>query len=442
MELKEDKIIKLIIKYSIPAILSMMIASLYNTIDRAFIGSIEDVGALAISGLGITMPIFTIIGAFCVSLAIGASTSMSIKLGENNKEEAQKILANVFIIEAIVGIFICILGNLYIDEILYFFGASENTISYARDYISVIFFGSWFNLPGFALNSAIRADNRPKLASNMLIFTCILNIILDPIFIFKYDMGIKGAALGTIICQFITFILSLYYFTLGNSNLKLKKENFKLDKKIMKMILAIAITPFLMELASGFIHLVINRQLKLYGSDLAIGAMATISSICLMFLMPVFGLSQAVQTIVAYNHGAKQHHRTRQTLKIANIISVVMLFVGFLLIRIYPNLFISIFTKDKEMIDIALNGLRIYSISLPIIGISIITTSYFQSINKIKLSIVLGLLRQVILLIPIILIVPRIYKLEGVWLSQPLADIGAMIIALIVVIRYNKKTTH
>ena len=425
--LKEEKISKLL--------LAMMVASLYNTVDRAFIGSIKDVGALAISGLGVTMPLFTILGAFCVAIAVGGSTNISIKLGEGNKEEAEKILGNTFLLELIVGISIMVIGTIFLEDILYIFGASNDTLKYAKEYMSVILFGAWFNLPGFALNSAIRADGRPKLAANMMIVSCILNLILDPIFIFCFDMGIQGAAIGTIICQLVICIWSMHYFTRGKSNLKLKVKNIKIKFNILKPIIVIALTPFFMELASGSIHLVTNRVLKIYGGDLSIGAMAAITSICLMFLMPVFGLSQGMQTIIAYNYGAKEYDRARKALFSAIIAGTIILTLGFVLIKIYPEKFIGIFTNDDKLISLALNGIKIYSITLPIIGISILGTVYFQSIGSAKVSMVLGLLRQVIILIPVILVVPKIYGLDGVWMSQPIADLGAMIVVGLFLIR-------
>lgn len=433
--LKEEKISKLLLKYSVPAILAMMVASLYNTVDRAFIGSIKDVGALAISGLGVTMPLFTILGAFCVAIAVGGSTNISIKLGEGNKEEAEKILGNTFLLELIVGIVIMVIGTIFLEDILYIFGASNDTLKYAKEYMSVILFGAWFNLPGFALNSAIRADGRPKLAANMMIVSCILNLILDPIFIFWFDMGIQGAAIGTIICQLVICIWSMYYFTRGKSNLKLKVKNIKIKFNILKPIIIIALTPFFMELASGSIHLVTNRVLKVYGGDLSIGAMAAITSICLMFLMPVFGLSQGMQTIIAYNYGAKEYDRARKALFSAIIAGTIILTLGFVLIRIYPEKFIGIFTNDDKLISLALNGIKIYSITLPIIGISILGTVYFQSIGSAKVSMILGLLRQVIILIPVILVVPKVYGLDGVWMSQPIADLGSMIVVGLFLIR-------
>lgn len=434
-ELKNEKIGRLLLKYSLPAILSMMVTSLYNTVDRAFIGSIKDIGALAISGLGVTMPLFTILGAFCVAISVGGSTNISIKLGEEKREEAERILGNTFILSIIVALIIMIFGFYFLEKILYFFGASKETIIYAEDYMRVILIGAWFNFPGFALNNAIRAEGNPKLAGKIMIISCVLNIILDPIFIFLFHMGIKGAALATIICQFIVFLWTMYYFTLGKSNLKLRIKGKILNKNILRAIILIALTPFFMELAAGFIHLITNRILKDYGGDLAIGAMTSITSIYLLFLMPVFGLSQGMQTIVAYNYGAKEYKRAKKTLLMTIIIATLILTLGLVLIRIYPREFINIFTKDKELINIALNGLKIYTIALPTLGISILGAVYFQSIGNVKKSIFLSLLRQVILFIPIVFIIPRVYGINGVWISQPLADIGTTILILIFLIK-------
>ena len=427
-ELKEEKIWRLIVKYSVPAILAMMVTSLYNTVDRAFIGSMKDVGALAISGLGVTMPILTILGAFCVGLAVGGSTNIAIKLGEGNKEEAEKSLGNTVAIELLVGIVMMIISIFYLEDILYFFGASNDTIKYSMDYMSVIMCGAWFNLPGFAMNSAIRAEGNPKFASNMMIIGCLLNLILDPIFIFGFGMGIKGAALGTVICQLVICLWSGYYFTLGKSNLKLKLKNIRIESKIIKGIVVIALTPFCMELASGFIHLITNKVLKVYGGDLAIGAMTAITSINLLFMMPVYGISQGMQTIIAYNYGAKQFERSKKVLSIGMVVAIAFLSIGLLAIIFFPKQLIGIFTKDARLMELALNGISIYSLTLPAIGICILGTVYFQSIGSAKKSIVLSLLRQVIVFIPLILVVPKYFGLNGVWIAQPLADIVSMII--------------
>ena len=426
--LRYENISKLLVKYSVPAILAMMVTSLYNTVDRAFIGSMEGVGALAISGLGVTMPIMTILGAFCVAIAVGGSTNVSIKLGENNREEAERIIGNTVALELAVGITITIIGTLFLDKLLYAFGASGETIKYSKEYISIIFICAWYNLPGYSLNCCIRGEGNPKLASKIMITSCILNIILDPIFIFGFDMGIKGAALGTVICQLFICIWSIYYFTLGKSNLKLRLKNIRLDKKILKLIITIALTPFFMEMAAGSIHLVTNKVLKIYGGDLSIGAMTAVTSISLMFLMPIFGLSQGMQTIIAYNHGAKQAKRARKTLFLGIIYGTVFLSVASILVRTFPEIFVGIFTKDDTLMEIAVQGININLITLPIIGVSVLGAVYFQSIGESKKSIFLSLLRQVILLIPIVIFLPKVLGLKGVWMAQPIADFFAMFI--------------
>ena len=437
--LRNESISKLLVRYSVPAILAMMVTSLYNTVDRAFIGSIENVGALAISGLGITMPLFTILGAFCVAIAVGGSTNVSIKLGEGNKEEAEKIMGSTVALELAVGITMVLVGIFFLDKILYAFGASDQTIKYARDYMSIIFAGAWFNLPGFALNSCIRGEGNPKLAARMMITSCILNLILDPIFIFGFDMGIKGAALGTVICQLFIFTWSMYYFTLGKSNLKLKLKNIRLNNKLIKLILAIAMTPFFMEIAAGSIHLVTNKILKIYGGDLSIGAMTAVTSISLMFLMPIFGLSQGMQTIIAYNHGAKQPKRARQTLLLGILYGTIILTIGFILINLFPKVFVGIFTKDETLMEMAVEGISINLITLPIVGVSVLGSVYFQSVGEAKKSIFLSLLRQVIILIPVIIITPKVYGLKGVWASQPIADFLAMFIVGLFLYKEFKK---
>ena len=437
--LRYENISKLLVKYSVPAILAMMVTSLYNTVDRAFIGSMENVGALAISGLGITMPLFTILGAFCVAIAVGGSTNVSIKLGEGNREEAEKLIGSTFALELVVGIIMVLVGIFFLDNILYAFGASDDTIKYARDYMSIIFAGAWFNLPGFALNSCIRGEGNPKLAARMMITSCILNLILDPIFIFGLGLGIKGAAIGTVISQLFIFAWSTYYFTLGKSNLKLRLKNIRLNNKLIKLILAIAVTPFFMELAAGSIHLVTNKILKIYGGDLSIGAMTAVTSISLMFLMPIFGLSQGMQTIIAYNYGAKEEKRARKTLFIGILYGTILLTIGFILVKLMPEFFVGIFTKDETLMKMAIEGININLITLPIVGISVLGSVYFQSTGEAKKSMFLSLLRQVIILIPVIIIVPQIYGLKGVWAAQPISDFLAMFIVGLFLYKKFKK---
>ena len=434
--LANDKTSKLLVKYSIPAIIAMLVTCLYNTADRAFIGSMEGVGAYAISGLGVTMPLFTLIGAFGVAVSVGGSTNISIKLGAKEKEEAERLLGNTFALELLGGFVIMVLGLVFIDQILYAFGASAKTLPYAKDYMSVILLGAVVNLSGFSLNGAIRADGRPKLAATIMIVCSLLNLVFDPLFIFYF--GIKGAAIGTVICQLINFIWTTYYFTKGNSNLKLRLKNIRLKKEAVIAILTISITPFCMEVVTGSIHLVTNKFLQGYGGDLAIGAMTTITSINLMFLMPIYGLSQGMQTLIAYNFGAKEYERTKKILLQGMFAAFVFLFIGFLLTRFFPDIFVNIFTKDAVLEKICLEGIKIYLITLPLLGVCVLGPIYFQSIGKIKQSMFLTLLRQVILFIPIISVISKFMGMKGVWMSQPIADILAVIIITVFLVREIK----
>lgn len=440
--LAKDNISKLLFKYSIPAILAMLVTCLYNTVDRAFIGSMDSVGAYAISGLGVTMPVFTIIGAFGIAVSVGGSTNISIELGRDDIKEAEKILGSTFALEILGGIVSMVLCLVFIDQILYLFGASDNTIIYAKEYMATMLMGSVINLAGFSLNAAIRADGRPKLAATIMIICSLLNLIFDPLFIFYFGFGIKGAAIGTVICQFINFIWTTYYFTRGKSNIKLRFENIRLDRNVIVVILTVAATPFCMEIVTGFIHLVTNKFLHIYGGDLAIGAMTAITSISLMFYMPIFGLSQGMQTLIAYNYGAKEFARAKNVLMQGIFAAVVFLTLGLLLIRIYPDAFVNIFTKDPRLQEICLSGIKIYLSTMPLVGICILGPIYFQSIGRVKYSIFLTLLRQVILFIPIISIISKSMGMKGVWISQPIADISAaLIISVFLTKEIMRKTT-
>ncbi|MCC0632438.1 MATE family efflux transporter [Clostridioides sp. ZZV15-6388] len=429
--LRREKIWILLFRYSIPAIIAMMVTSLYNIVDRAFIGSMEGVGSIAIAGLGVTMPVFTLIIAFGMLVSVGASTSLSIKLGERNKKEAEKILGNALTLSIIISIIITVLGLVFLEDILFLLGASKDSISYAKDYMSVILVGTPFNLIAFSLNNAIRAEGNPKLAARTMIVGCILNLILDPIFIFVFNLGIKGAAIATVLCQVVVFIWVAHYFIRGKSNLKLKKYNLKLDINITKKIFAIGMTPFAMEVAISITHVLTNNSLKVYGGDLAIGAMTALTSILLMFMMPVFGLNQGMQTIISYNYGAKQFDRAKKTLILSILVSIVILSFGFLVVQVFPEAFVGIFNKDSNLMEIAVRGININLITLPIMGISIVGPVYFQCVSKVKHSMFLTLLRQFILFIPLIIVLPIRFNLDGVWLAQPIADFIAMIIVLL-----------
>lgn len=422
---------KLLLQYSIPAIIGMVVNALYNIVDRMFIGNIPDIGSLAITGVGITMPIMTIVLAFGMLIGIGTTANISLNLGKGNRTTAEKLLGNAFTLSIIVGLAIAITGTIFANPILNLFGASENTLFYAKEYIGIILLGCTFNILSFALNSTVRADGNPKMSSITMVIGCGANIILDYLFIFVLNLGVKGAALATIISQAITFFIILYYYTAGNSNLKLKIENFKLKKHLVTMTFAIGIAPFATQIANSLVQVIANNALKTYGSDLAIGAMTVISSLNIIFMMPIFGINQGCQPIIGFNYGAKKYERAKEAFKYATIAACVICIIGFISIQYFPTQIISLFNNDPELTTLAIKGIRIYLLMMPVVGINIVATSYYQSIGKAKISMFVSLLRQVILLIPFTIILPKFIGLDGVWAAGACADSLSVIITLV-----------
>ncbi|MDU7964799.1 MAG: MATE family efflux transporter, partial [Clostridium perfringens] len=384
--LGEESELKLLIKYSVPAIIGMLVNALYNIVDRIFIGHIPGVGPMAITGVGITMPIMSILLGFGMLIGIGATANISIKFGQNKRKDAEKILGNSVVLITIISLVLTIVGIVFANSILHLFGASEATIFYAKEYINVILLGTIFNLMSFSLYSTIRADGiradgNPKMSAAVMVLGCIINVILDAVFIFVFNLGIKGAALATVISQIVTTSIMLYYYTFGGSNLKLKLETLKLDWGLVKIVLAIGVAPFSMQMAASVVQVIANNALRMYGGDLAIGAMAAISSIAMIFLMPIFGINQGSQPIIGYNYGAKKYERAQKTVKLAMIAATIILVLGGILIQAFPALVISMFNSDPKLLEIGVPGLRIYLFMMPIIGISIIGSNYFQSIG-------------------------------------------------------------
>jgi len=421
-ELSEQSIGKLLIKYSIPAIVGMLVNALYNVVDRIFIGNIKGIGALAITGVGITMPIVTVLFAFAMLMGIGGTANISIKLGQGKKEEAEKILGNAVSLGIIVGIILMIIGIVFADRLLMTFGGTPSTIPYGRAYIHIILLGTIFSVLGFGFTSMMRADGNPKMAAGTMIVGCLLNIVLDALFIFSFGMGIAGAALATIISQALTACIGIVYFTKGKSHLKLRKANLRLEKKWVKAIVAIGAAPFSMQIAVSLVQVIMNNVLRATGEEMAIGAMTAIVSIIMMVLMPIFGINQGAQPIIGYNYGAKNYKRSKKTALLSMGAASVILFLGFILIQSIPDTLIRMFDGEGTMARVAVPGLRLYSITVPIVGISIIGANYFQAIGKASKAMFLSLLRQVIILIPMILILSKTAGLTGIWLAQPISD--------------------
>ena len=430
--LGEEKISKLLMEFSIPAIIGMVVNTLYNIVDRMYIGNIKDIGGLALTGVGITMPIMTIIMAFGMLIGIGTSARISLKLGEHKREEAEKHLGNAFTLIIIASVLITIIGLVFMHKILGLFGASADTEVYAREYMQIIFFGTIFNMLSFGLNHSIRSDGSPKIAMLSMLIGAGTNIILDPIFIFVFGMGVRGAAIATVISQVVSTIWILYYFTKGKSNLKIKREYLSLDKAIVLSIFSIGVSPFSMQIAQSIVQVLANNALKTYGGDLAIGAMTIINSVAMIFMMPIFGLNQGSQPIIGYNYGAEKYKRVKQAVKSATIVATIIVSIGWIITQAAPHLLISIFNRDEQLVGIASTGMRIFLFMLPVVGAQVISSNYFQSIGKAKISMFLSLLRQVILLIPCLIILPKIFGLTGVWLAGAVADGLSSLITLII----------
>lgn len=428
-ELEERDIKELLIKFSIPAIIGMLVNALYNIVDRIFIGKV--VGRDAIAGLAVTFPISTVIMAFGMLVGLGASTLISIKLGEKNRDGAERILGNAVILDTVISLLVSIVGIMFINPVLTLFGASAGTIGYAREYIVIILAGAVVQNIGFGINNVIRAEGNPKIAMRTMIVGAISNIILDALFVLAFGWGIKGAAIATVISETINTCLVMNYFANPGSNslLKLKKKYFKLNPAHVKEIFAIGLSPFSMQIASSAVVALYNKGLVVYGGDIAISAMGIISSISNMIFMCIFGINQGCQPILGYNYGARRFDRVKSALKYAIFAATCISLIGYLGVMVFPEALASIFCKnDRELIALCAHGIRLDLMFLPVLGYQIVASNYFQAIGKAKTAIFLGLARQVIVLIPLILILPLFFELDGLWLSQSMADIVATVL--------------
>ncbi len=437
-ELGTEKVSKLLRQYAVPAIIAMTASSIYNMVDSIFIG--QGVGALAISGLALTFPLMNLGAAFGSLVGVGASTTISVLLGQKNYDIAQKVLGNVVVLNLLIGIAYMFTVLFFLDDILYFFGASENTIGYARDYMQIILYGNCITHMYFGLNAVLRASGFPKFSMNATILTVVLNTVLDPLFIYVFDWGIRGAAIATILSQLVSLCWQLYKFSDKNNVIHFKSGIYKLNKRIVKDIVSIGMAPFLMNAASCLIVILINKGLKDYGGDLSIGAYGIVNRIVFIFIMIVMGLNQGMQPIAGYNFGAKNYHRLISVLKLTLVCATCITTTGFIIGEFFPRLIVKIFTTDQELIDKAVKGMRLICIFLPLVGMQMVTSNYFQSIGKASKAIFLSLTRQLIFLLPFLLILPKFFGINGVWLSMPFSDFAACIIAGVLL--YNEMNKY
>ena len=427
-ELGTEGIGKLIMRYAVPAIIAMVASSLYNIVDRAFIG--HGVDALALSGLAITFPLINLSAALGSMVGVGSGTMISLKLGQRDHESAQIVLGNSVTLNVIVGIVFGALGLIFIDPLLMLFGATDATIQYAKDYMIYILIGNVFTHLYLGINCILRSAGHPKKAMAATIGTVILNTILDYLFIMVFHWGIAGAAIATVISQVIAFIWQCFQLSDKNELIRFRRGTYRLRGNLVSNILAIGLSPCLMNAASCFVVLLINRGLLEHGGDLAIGAYGIVNSIAFIFVMIVMGFNQAMQPIAGYNYGAGQYSRVIKVLKLTILFATITTTLGFIIGEFFPGICIKIFTSDPALTDIARNGMRIVFLVFPLIGFQMVTGNFFQSIGKPIRSIIMSLSRQLIILIPCLIIMPKYFGINGVWYSMPVADGLSVILAL------------
>ncbi|MCC8174729.1 MAG: MATE family efflux transporter [Odoribacter sp.] len=437
LTLGTEDIRKLLLRYSIPAIIAMTASSLYNMMDSIFIG--HGVGPYAISGLGITLPFMTIAAAFGSLVGAGASTLVSVKLGQKDTQAASNILGHVLILNLIIGSVFTILSLLFLDKILILFGASPLTLPYAHDYMFVILCGNLITHIYMGLNEVMRASGYPQRAMMATLFAVFLNGVLNYIFIFICDLGIRGAALGTIVAQFISLLGVIAHFSSRKSFIHFQKGILKFKRNIAKNMLAIGLAPFLMNLCACLVVIIINNGLKEHGGDLAVGAYSIINRIVLLFVMIVMGFNQGMQPIAGYNYGAQQMDRVIKVLKYTLYCGVSVATIGFLICELFPHQIIYLFTTDETLINTATHGIRIVLACFAPVGIQLVASGFFQSIGMPKKAIFLSLTRQLLFLIPFLLILPCFFGINGVWMSIPIADAISVITAVTMLIYQIRK---
>lgn len=424
-ELGEAKVGKLLWLFAVPAITGMLLNALYNVVDRIFIG--RGVNTLALTGLTVSFPIMIILMAFSMLAGMGATTLISIHLGENKKDEADRTAAQGLMLLIVLGVAVPAIIFMYLEPFLYLFGVSPASLPYAKDYLQIILAGNVLMSIGFGMSNMIRAEGQPVVAMTGMIIGAVSNILLDYVAIFVLQMGVQGAALATVLAQGLSGFYILFHYLSGRTSVKLHLKNFLPQPNLSLKIMAIGFPPFALQAVHSFQNLVLNRSLLFYGGDLAIAAVGVVFSLGSFLFMPVIGIAQAAQPIIGYNYGARQMERVKNTLKLAIFWGTVIITIGYLITRLFPQNLIALFSEnDTALIEIGVVAMHKLYLVLPLVGFQIVGSNYFQAIGKPFKATVLSLSRQVLLFIPLLLILPRYFGLEGIYISAPLADIGAV----------------
>lgn len=428
LELGTRPVGKLLVQYATPAIIAMTASSLYNIIDRAFIGQI--VGPEAIAGLGITFPFMNLSGAFGAAVGVGASTCISVRLGQKDYDRAELLLGNTVTLNIIIGFLFMVICLIFLDPILLFFGASDVTLPYAREFMQVILLGNMVTHMYFGMNAVLRAAGKPRHAMYATLFTVLCNIILVIAFVWWFRWGIRGAALATITSQILALCWQMFIFSNKKEILHLKRGIYGLKFQLVKNIISIGISPFLMNATSCVIVIFMNNQFVRYGGDMAVGAYSIANSVVMVFFMFVIGITQGMQPIVGYNYGAEKYDRMMRCLWLAIASATTILLIGWGLSMLFPKEIARIFTKDETLLGLAARGIRIDMLVFFVVGSQAVITNFFQCIGKVKISIFLSLSRQLFMLLPLAYILPYFWQLDGVWYSMPISDFLSSITTL------------
>jgi MATE family, multidrug efflux pump len=426
-QMGEHSILRLIVRFSLPAVFGMMVQALYNVVDRIYIG--RAVGSLGIGATTIAMPIMMIGFGFALMVGIGGNALVSIRLGEQKRDKAEQVIGNAVVMMLISSTILVTLGLVFITPALRFFGATDTILPYAHDYIQIIMMGWIVQTMGFGLNNFIRGEGNPKRAMFTMLVGSVSNLILDPIFIFGFGWGMQGAAVATVISQSISFVFVMHYFLSGRSLLKIRVRYFRLDKEVVLRILAVGAAPFLFHIADSMVGAVINKQLKDHGGDLAISMAGIHISLIMIVFMFVIGIAQGTQPIIGYNYGARYYDRVKKTLFQAILIATIGISCAYVLIMSFPVALVGLFNKeDAALIELGAHTIPIFFVLLPLLGFQVIASSFFQAIGKARQAAFLVLSRTVLIQVPCILILPYFFGLDGVWMSTPISILGSSLL--------------
>lgn len=420
-----EKIPRLLMEFSIPAIIGMMVNGIYNIVDRIFIGNAPDLGSLGLAAVSITYPVTLVLLAFSLMVAVGGSTIFSISLGKNEEHKAQHFLGNAVGLAIILGTIFMIFGNLFIEPLLSFLGASPDVLPYAEDYLRIILFGAVFQSVAIALNNFARADGSPRISMISMLIGAGFNIVFDYIFIVQLGWGMAGAAYATIGGQFLSMLWQLNYFLRGKSNVSLKLKNMLPQKVYVTAILSIGIPAFMLQIANSILNIILNTTLVGYGGDVAVSVAGIITSAVTLIVMFVSGLIQGMQPITSFNYGAKKGDRVKEVLKWGTIIGGVITTIGFLAIQLFPEAVVMLFNQEPAVVELGVPAIRIWVLGFPLVGIQIVWANYFQAIGEVRLASFLNLMRQIIVLIPLIFIFSHLFGLYGIYFAVPTADLIA-----------------